>query len=146
LTNNPDFAKDEGLSFVTRILNAIGPRASPKSEEEKAANTFADNLDVFRLATSSVIAIKYTSGDSPLAAKIANQLAHAYVEWQRNTKLEQTNDATAWLRDQIEVLREKTAEGEAAAAQFHSSERLYAGSNNVTLNDEQLSEFNGQLI
>lgn len=146
LTNNPDFAKDEGLSFVTRILNAIGPRASPKSEEEKAANTFADNLDVFRLATSSVIAIKYTSGDLPLAAKIANQLAHAYVEWQRNTKLEQTNDATAWLRDQIEVLRKKTAEAEAAAEQFHSSERLYAGSNNVTLNDQQLSEINGQLI
>ena len=86
LTNNPDFAKDEGLSFVRRILNAIGPRASPKSEEEKAANTFADNLDVFQLAKSSVIAIKYTSGDSPLAAKIANQLADAYVEWQRNTK------------------------------------------------------------
>ena len=146
LTNNPDFANDEGLSFVTRILNAIGPRASPKSEEEKAANTFADNLDVFRLATSSVIAIKYTSGDLPLAAKIANQLAHAYVEWQRNTKLEQTNDATAWLRDQIEVLRKKTAEAEAAAEQFHSSERLYAGSNNVTLNDQQLSEINGQLI
>ena len=135
LTNNPDFAKDEGLSFVTRILNAIGPRASPKSEEEKAANTFADNLDVFRLAKSSVIAIEYTSGNSPLAAKIANQLAHAYVEWQRNAKLEQTKDATAWLRDQIEVLRKKVAEAEAAAEQFHSSERLYAGSNNVTLND-----------
>ncbi len=146
LTNNADFAKDEGLGLFRRILNSIGLRPSPKSEEEKAANTFADNLDVFQLAKSSVISIEYTSGDSPLAAKIANQLADSYIEWQRNAKLEQTKDATAWLRDQIEVLRKKTAEAEAAAEQFRSSEGLYSGGNNVTLNAQQLSEINSQLI
>ena len=146
LTNNADFAKDEGLGLLRRILNSIGLRASPKSEEEKAANTFADNLDVFQLAKSSVISIEYTSGDSPLAAKIANQLANSYIEWQRNAKLEQTKDATAWLRDQIEVLRKKTAEAEAAAEQFRSSEGLYSGGNNITLNAQQLSEINSQLI
>ena len=146
LTNNADFAKDEGLGLLRRILNSIGLRASPKSEEEKAANTFADNLDVFQLAKSSVISIEYTSGDSPLAAKIANQLADSYIEWQRNAKLEQTKDATAWLRDQIEVLRKKTAEAEAAAEQFRSSEGLYSGGNNITLNAQQLSEINSQLI
>ena len=128
-------------------MNRLGLRqASPKSEEEKAANTFADNLDVFQLAKSSVIAIEYTSGNSPLAAKIANQLADSYVDWQRKEKLDQTKDATAWFRDQIEVLRKKTAEAEAAAEQFRSSQGLYSGSNNVTLNAQQLSEINSQLI
>jgi uncharacterized protein involved in exopolysaccharide biosynthesis/Mrp family chromosome partitioning ATPase len=146
LTNNPDFAKDEGLSLFRRILNRIGLRASPKSEEERAANTFADNLEVFQLSKSSVIAVEYTSGDSPLAAKIANQLADSYVEWQRKEKLEQTKDATAWLRDQIEVLRKKVEESEAAAEQFRSSSGLFSGSNNVTLSAQQLSELNSQLI
>jgi uncharacterized protein involved in exopolysaccharide biosynthesis/Mrp family chromosome partitioning ATPase len=146
LPNNPEFAKDEGVGLFRRILNAIGLRPSPKSEEEKAANTFADNLEVFQLAKSSVISIEYISGDSPLAAKIANQLADSYVEWQRKEKLEQTKDATAWLSDQIEVLRKKVAESEAAAEQFRSSQGLYAGSNNVTLNAQQLSEINSQLI
>ena len=82
----------------------------------------------------------------PLAAKIANQLADSYIDWQRKAKLEQTKDATAWLSDQIEVLRKKVAESEAAAEQFRSSEGLYAGSNNVTLNEQQLSEINSQLI
>jgi uncharacterized protein involved in exopolysaccharide biosynthesis/Mrp family chromosome partitioning ATPase len=146
LTNNPDFAKDEGLSLLRRILNSIGLRPSPKSEEERAANTFADNLDVFQLSKSSVIAVEYTSGDSPLAAKIANQLADSYIEWQRNEKLAQTKDATAWLSDQIAVLRKKVQESEAAVEQFRSSQGLFAGSNNVTLSAQQLSELNSQLI
>ena len=62
LPNNPEFAKDEGVGLFRRILNAIGLRPSPKSEEEKAANTFADNLEVFQLAKSSVISIEYISG------------------------------------------------------------------------------------
>ena len=146
LPNDPGFAKDEGVGLFRRILNAIGLRPSPKSEEEKAANTFADNLEVFQLSKSSVISVEYTSGDSPLAAKIANQLADSYIQWQRNEKLEQTKDATAWLKDQIEVLRKKVEESEAAAEQFRSSQGLYAGSNNVTLNAQQLSELNSQLI
>jgi uncharacterized protein involved in exopolysaccharide biosynthesis/Mrp family chromosome partitioning ATPase len=140
LPNNPEFAKDEGVSLFKRILNRIGlGRGSPKSEEEKAANTFADNLEVFQLAKSSVIALEYTSGDSPLAAKISNQLADSYIEWQRKEKLEQTKDATAWLSD---LLRKQVADFEAAAEQFRSSQGLYAG----RLNAQQLSELNSQRI
>lgn len=146
LANDPQFAKDEGLTLFRRLLNKIGLRPSPKSEEEKAANTFAENLEVFQLSKSSVIAVEYTSGDSSLAAKIANALADKYIEWQRKEKLEQTKDATAWLSSQIEVLRKKVEESEAAVEQFRKSAGLYAGSNNVTLSAQQLSELNSQLI
>ena len=147
LTNNPEFAKDAGVSLLRRFLNRMGlGRGSPKSEEEKAATAFAEHLSVFQLTKSSVIAVEYTSGDSPLAAEAANKLADAYINWQRDAKLEQTKDATAWLSTQIEVLRAKVAESEAAAEQFRSSQGLFAGSNNVTLNSQQLSELNSQVI
>jgi capsular polysaccharide biosynthesis protein len=136
LTNNADFAKDAGVGPIERFLNRIGLGfGSPQSEEEKAATAFAEHLDVFRLAKSSVIGIEYSSGDATLAAKIANQLADSYVEWQRNAKREQTKDATAWLNAQIEVLRKKVAEAEATAEQFRSSQGLFEGSNNFGLND-----------
>ena len=147
LTNSPEFAKDAGVGPFKRFLNRIGlGRGSPKSEEEKAANAFAEHLSVFPLAKSSVIAIEYTSGDSPLAAKAANKLADVYIVWQREAKLEQTKDATAWLSAQIEVLRKKVAESEAAAEQFRASQGLFAGTNNVTLNAQNLSELNSQVI
>ena len=147
LTNNPDFAKDAGTTVFGRFLRLLGlGRGSAKSEEEKAANTFAEHLAVFQLAKSSVIGVGYTSGDSGLAAKIANTLADVYIGWQRTAKLEQTKDATAWLSAQIEVLRQKVAESEAAAEQFKASQGLFAGSNNITLNAQQLSELNSQVI
>jgi len=147
LTNNPEFAKDAGTNALTRFLNRMGfAKGSATSQEEKAANAFAEHLSVFQLTKSSVIAVDYTSGDPGLAAKIANKLADVYINWQREAKLEQTKDATAWLSAQIEVLRTKVAEAEGAAEQFKASEGLFAGSNNVTLNAQQLSELNSQLI
>ena len=147
LTNNPAFAKDAGVSAVGRLLRSLGMgRGSERSEEEKAANTFAEHLSVYQLAKSSVIALDYTSGDSGLAAQIANKLADVYIAWQREAALEQTKDATAWLSAQIDVLRPKVAEAEAAVEQFKASQGLFAGSNNVTLNAQQLSEVNSQVI
>ncbi|MGH6734455.1 MAG: GumC family protein, partial [Methyloceanibacter sp.] len=147
LTNNAAFAKDAGQPLMRRLLGRFGlMRGSPESEEERAATALADHLDVFQLTKSSVIAIEYSSGDPGLAAEIANQLADVYIGWQRTAKIAQTKDATAWLKDQIEVLRAKVAESEEAAETFRASEGLYAGSNNVTLNAQQLSELNSQLI
>jgi len=147
LVNDPDFAKDEGSGPVARLLHSMGlARSSVMSQEESAANTFADYLSVAPLAKSSVIAINYTSGDTNLAAKVANKLADVYINWQREAKLEQTKDATAWLSAQIEVLRRRVGEAEEAAERFRSSEGLYSGTNNTTLNAQQLSELNRQVI
>jgi len=143
LTNNPDFAKDAGTNVVMRFLNRMGlARRSPK-EEEKAAKPFAEHLSVFQFTKSSVIGVEYTSGDSGLAANVANKLADVYIDWQREAKLEQTKDATVWLSAQIDVLRKTVGEAEAAAGQGAG---LFAGTNNVTLNAQQLSELNSQLI
>ena len=147
LTTNPDFAKDAGTNPAIRLLNSLGlAKGSAKSQEEKAATTFADYLSVFPLAKSSVIAVNYTSGDATLAAKIANKLADVYINWQREAKLEQTKDATAWLSAQIDVLRQRVAEAEEAAERFRSSEGLFSGTNNNTLSAQQLSELNTQVI
>jgi uncharacterized protein involved in exopolysaccharide biosynthesis/Mrp family chromosome partitioning ATPase len=147
LTNNAAFAKDAGQTLLKRMLSQFGlGRGTPESEEEKAANALADHLDVFQLSKSSVIAVEYTSGDPALAAQIANKLADVYIAWQREAKIAQTKDTTAWVKDQIEVLRKTTAESEEAVEKFKASEGIYAGSNNVTLNAQQLSELNSQLI
>ncbi len=147
LTNDPAFAKDAGQTPLKRLLTRLGlGRGSPESEEERAATALADHLSVFQLSKSSVIAVEYSSGDPKLAARIANTLADVYIGWQRSAKIEQTKDATAWLEAQIEALRKATAQSEEAAEAFHAKEGLYAGSNNVTLNAQQLSELNSQLI
>jgi uncharacterized protein involved in exopolysaccharide biosynthesis len=147
LTNNPEFAKDAGVGLVGRLVAKLGiGRGSQESEEEKAANVFARHLNVYQLGKSSVIAVEYTSGYSPLAADAANKLSDVYIVWQRDAKLEQTKDATLWLRTQIDVLRKRVAESEEAVERFRAEQGLFAGSNNVKLSAQQLSELNSQLI
>ncbi|XSG82519.1 MAG: exopolysaccharide transport family protein [Methyloligella sp. ZOD6] len=145
LTNDPEFAEDAGIGLIGRLMSQFG-MTSQKSQMDKAANAFAERLSVYQLAKSSVIAVAYTSGDPDLAAKAANSLAKAYIEWQREAKLEQTRDATAWLSSQIDALRERVAESEAAVENFRAEEGIYAGSNDVDLTAQQLSELNSKLI
>lgn len=147
LTDNAAFAKDAGKPLLQRLLGRFGLNgATPDSQDVRAANELAENLDVFQLSKSSVIAVEYTSGDPQLAAKIANEMADVYIAWQRNAKIEQTKDATAWLSAQIDVLRKQVAESEEAAEAFRSKMGLFEGSNNVTLKAQQLSELNTQVI
>ena len=147
LINNPEFAKDAGTGPVGRLLKSLGlTQKSTKSEEENAVNTFAEYLSVSPLAKSSVIALDYTSGDSGLAATVADKLADVYINWQREAKLAQTKDATAWLSAQIDVLRQRVVEAEAVAEQFHLSQGLFSGTNNTTLSAQQLSDLNNQVI
>lgn len=146
LVHNATFQRDAGQTFLRRLLDAIGIGSKRQSAQERAANALADNLDVFQLSKSSVIAVEYSSGDPKLAAEIANKLADVYIGWQRTAKIEQTKDATAWLADQIKALRKATTESEEAVEKFKASKGLYAGAGNVTLNAQQLSELNSQAI
>lgn len=147
LANNPEFANDVGVNLLGRLMSRFGlGRGSEKSVQDKAADAFEEHLTVYALNKSSVIAVDYTSGDPDLVAKTANKLAEAYIDWQLQAKLEQTKDVTTWLNAQIEELRKKVADSEATAEQFRSTQGLFEGPNNVTLNAQQLSELNNQVI
>ena len=139
LTRNTAFAEDASTGAVARWWRGLG-RGADRSEEDNAIGTFAEHLAVFPLASSSVIAIDYTSGDSALAAQVANKLADVYIAWQRQAALEQTKDATAWLNAQIEVLRPKLAEAEAAVDRFKASGSSGAEFKLRALEDEAKAE------
>ena len=113
------------MSVVGRLLRSLGlGRGSERSEEEKAANTFAEHLS--SVPAGQVERDRHRLHLRRLAAsrrKIANKLADVYIAWQREAALEQTKDATAWLSAQIDVLRPKVAEAEAAVEQFKAEPR-----------------------
>lgn len=147
LVHNQNFQKDAGIGLVTRLMRRLGiTHPNDKSEAEKAADALAKHLSVYQLDKSSVIAVDYTSGDPTLAAKIANALSQAYINWQRSAKLEQTRTATSWLDTEIRALRQRVAKAEAAVERFRTEKGIYAGTNNTTLTSQQLSELNSQLI
>ncbi|MEC9368425.1 MAG: exopolysaccharide transport family protein [Pseudomonadota bacterium] len=147
LENNSEFNVSPGLlGRVFGILRTPSPEAEQASREARMLESYEDRLSVHQVSKSRVIAVAFESRDPKVAADVANRLAEVYLDWQQKERLRQTRDASDWLGVQIEALRVKVETAEANVEKFRSSSGLFSGSNNVTLDSQQLSELNSQLI
>ncbi len=80
-----------------------------------------------------------------LAAKITNAVASTYLRMEQGLRLDQARGANAWLAGEIDQLRLRVADAEAKAEAFRSRTNLLVGTNNTTLNNQQLGEINSQV-
>jgi polysaccharide biosynthesis transport protein len=120
---------------------------APRLGRELALTIFASGLSVENTAGSYLINISYTSPDRQKAALIANRIAETYVQDQLDSKLTATDKASGWLGQRLEALREEVRQAEQAVADYSAKNNLVAtGAEGVTLNDQELSELNQQLI
>lgn len=149
LTRLPEFDPlGAGVSPVTRLLVATGIRRDPRllTPEERALKVYYDRLSVYRIGSSRVIAVVFTSRDPQLAARIANAVADTYMARQFEAKRESTQRAAEWLGEQVERLRGNVEAAEAKVEAFKSARGLQRGANDSSLLAQQLSELNSQLI
>jgi polysaccharide biosynthesis transport protein len=113
--------------------------------EERVLESWYDRLTAYPVDKSRVIVIEFQSQDPMLAAKITNAIANAYLRMEQDVRQEQTRGANKWLAGEIERLRGKVADAEAKAEEFRSHTNLLVGTNNTTLNNQQLGEINSQV-
>tara|TARA_R110000824_G_scaffold155226_2_gene327603 strand:+ start:22231 stop:24402 length:2172 start_codon:yes stop_codon:yes gene_type:complete len=111
---------------------------------ERIIDRVLSKLSVYQKADSRVIAISFTSTSPKTAATVANRLAELYVAQQIEQKNNLNSEATNWLGEQIEELRRKVRESEAAVETFRSDSGLFL-TNGSTVPQQQLTELNSQL-
>lgn len=141
-------AEDAEPGWLKRIFYQLGIlEATPEARRrERMLDKFESLLSVSEVSDSRVIDVEFSSEQALKAANVANGLAEAYLTWQQKERLKQTQDASRWLSEQIAVLRRKVAQAEAKVEEFRGESGLVAGPNAVSLNAQQLSELNSQLI
>lgn len=147
LEERPDFNPLlKGLGMVSQVKLALGFGEDPrlKTPEERAMSAYSDNLAVYQLPQSNVIAIKFTGRDPDIAAQVANTLADIYVMATREGQVQPNERARGWLAQQIENLRNKVARSEAAVEEFRSQAGLLQGAT-MTLGTQEISELNTQI-
>lgn len=98
-----------------------------------------------RIGTTYGIEINANSHDPELAAAIANQIVDQYFVEQLDAKFDATRRANAWLEDRLSELREEVNSAESAVESYRSSSGLISAGTN-TLNEQQMSDLNAQLI
>ncbi len=149
LVRNPEFnpvLNPMGTLKQFAVQLGLLPDPFKMSERERVLRSFRERLTVYPVGDSRTIAIEFESSDPELAAKIANALAEAYLQWRRNERLARTKSATDWLDKQIARLRRNVAEAEARVGAYRRKTGLYSSSNNIELSDQQLAELNNRLI
>jgi capsular exopolysaccharide synthesis family protein len=77
---------------------------------------------------------------------LANAVASGYVVEKLDARFDAAKNASAWLSDRLVDLRKQLRQSEEAVAQFRSDHGLVQGGSNITLNQQQLSDFNAKLI
>jgi uncharacterized protein involved in exopolysaccharide biosynthesis len=136
-----------GMGATTRVLVMLGLARDPTqtTPEDRILESFADKLNVLSPTKTRVLSIEFTSRNPDLAAKGANAVADAYLEFQQDAKREQARSAANSLAALVAQLRGRVAEADAQAEQFRMKSGLLIGSNNTTINAQHLSDLNTQL-
>ncbi|WP_213774049.1 polysaccharide biosynthesis tyrosine autokinase [Bradyrhizobium sp. dw_78] len=149
LTEDTEFAPPPGaLDFIKRIFKSASSEggASPEdAAKARAVDILQRRLKVARQGTTFLVDINISSQSPRKAALIANALAEAYFEEQVRAKNDATKIASNWLNGQIDALKSRVVASEKAVEDYRAANNLTM-SQGVTVNDQQLSDLNNQLI
>jgi polysaccharide biosynthesis transport protein len=147
LTERASFdSMKSGLGLVKQMLIKTGFSDDPRvmTVEQRAYDALSSAVTVYPIPLSNVIGIKVTSSDGPSAAEIANALAEKYVLSTREVRSNDTDRARTWLSSQIDGLRQKVAQSDAAVEKFRAEAGLLKGQT-ATLGTQEISELNSQI-
>jgi uncharacterized protein involved in exopolysaccharide biosynthesis len=141
---DPVLREPSALHSILSMLGLARDYAA-MSPEERALESWYDRLTAYSVDKSRVIVIEFQSWDPMLAAKVTNAIASTYLRMEQGLRLDQARGANQWLAGEIDQLRLRVADAEAKAEAFRSRTNLLVGTNNTTLNNQQLGEINSQV-
>jgi polysaccharide biosynthesis transport protein len=147
LTERPAFdSMKSGLGLLKQLMIKSGFSDDPRlmTVEQRAYDSLSDAVTIYPFPLSNVIGIKVTSSDGATAAEIANAIAEKYVLSTREVRSNDTDRARTWLASQIDGLRQKVSQSDAAVEKFRAEAGLLKGQTN-TLGTQELSELNAQI-
>jgi exopolysaccharide transport family protein len=150
LTEDPEFVPTPGLLDPIKRLfsSSSAPVAGPNPEDAAKARSvdiLQKRMKATRQGTTFLVDINVNSESPRKAALIANAVAEGYFEEQIRAKNEATRIASGWLNGQIDALKSRVAAAEKAVEDFRSANNLTV-SQGVTVNDQQITDLNNQLI
>jgi polysaccharide biosynthesis transport protein len=147
LGDNAEFdPMKRGIGLVKQLLIAGGFSDDPRimTIEQRAYAKLSNSLTVYPIPESNVIGVKYTSESAQVAVDVANNAVELYVLSTREAKGGDNDRAREWLSTQIEGLRQKVSESDAAVEKYRAEVGLFEGPNS-TLGTQEISELKTQI-
>lgn len=150
LKDKPEFNAAVGpvdrLDAIMRMIGFGGPRAG-ESERDRVLNTLRNQLEVYSAKESRFIGVRMTSIEPELAAKIANSIADSYRTSLANESVFEIDDQQKVIQGKLDKLMPELAALETDVDRYRREIDSYrGGSQNVGLNEQQMSELTAELV
>lgn len=110
------------------------------------AAMFLKNLDVEPSRESNMIAISFKGADPDFVSTMANAFARAYQEMSVRLTVEPSQQAAAYLTNQINVLRDRLDMAQRKVSRFQQEEGIVDVDNRLDVETRRLNELSSQLI
>jgi exopolysaccharide transport family protein len=136
----------EGLALVQVEPEVVNGDLKERAELNGVINSLLSRLTVSRQRLTYVINVSFVSENPDKAARIANAIADTYILDQLEAKFEATRQANDWLSKRLGELRQQVQDSERAVEIFRSENGLESLASGATVNEQQMSELNAQLI
>lgn len=143
LGNTPEFNPALRSNLIGKLSGKLDSLPGVP-DRDRMIDRVLSRINVYQKGTSRVIAISATSVNAATAAAIANRLGELYIAQQIEQKNNLNSEATKWLAQQIDDLRDKVQISEAAVETFRSESGLFL-TNGSTVPQQQLTDLNAQL-
>ena len=130
---------------VLRLIGVGGPR-SGESEHDRVLGALFKQTEVYSAKESRFIGVRVTSIDPALAADIANKISETYRNSLASAVVTEIDDQQKVLKGKIEKLTPEVAAAETEVQRYRGQIDSFKGGNqNIGMNEQQMSELNGEL-
>ena len=160
LRNDPEFNRER---IRTKLLRMIGLKSAqpaqqpqaPQNHEVDAANDpdrdeilelFARSVKVGRRRNTYLLEVSATSQDPVQAARIANAVVESYLKQQLHNKSKVTGEASGWLEQKLEGMRQRVVEADRAIALFKAGNGIIDTEHGQRLDERQIARLMESLV
>ncbi len=134
LGSHPDF---EIPASKTAELNL-----SPEEVELRLSDRVRAATQVELIRNSRLVNVSFRSSDAAMSARVANQLAEAYIRFNAQTAYNATEMATESMSRQIESLRQETSDKERQLQQYAREQQIVTLDGKQDVTSQTLNDLN----
>jgi succinoglycan biosynthesis transport protein ExoP len=150
---NPAMARPGLGQLLTDLKAILNPRnwfdngaAAAQRPHDRVLDNFAKHVGAGANGLSTAITVTATSRDSAKAARIANEMANAYIADQIAIKRNAAGTASSWLNQRIRDLSEELQQQQSAIAAYKAVHGLNDSAPGSSLVDQQMAGINAQIV
>lgn len=147
LDKRPEFTVQPGPGFIYKVKSLISPQPALPAREPavQAIQTLNEGIKVKRAQKTYVVDIEASAATPELARDIAQAVADAYLEDQRDAKAAQAKEANGLIDGRLEEMRQQVSAAEAAVDRFKKEKNILTSEGGI-VTEQQLTRINQELI